>query len=544
MCKLKEDGPRCFHHAWQDYEKNAERIGRDLRIINNGQKLSDDEEAERTALAAALKTDPKALAQKEKNRLSILERIRANNSALTPTEQGHYNDNLKRREELESAMNAAAVVDGASKRKELSLIRGDILVEFARSDPSAKKHRDVWVIREFLERRKEDPDTPLTRREIEAADGIYLATPEHFNGRHELTDGNGRRTAMTIDKFRERAELVRRYETLNPALADPEHQNAHVLINNLRKVQKAFKLVVDSVLLKRPLLDEVVAALPRGHATAYRSGKLTPRIITLAVEHDQRMAVYAFYSEKARAYPRLYKNSTDRAAMDAARKLLPATPNDLTAASLAARQRRLDEWGDRIKRGQWVSRQEVEFSTVVAQSPVKTAPPAKPVASASAASASVKAPTRSTGGNGSASAPATSPPVSPSTLPKTPASPIPTVAQPAVATPKSFPPRATTSPATQKSRELLRPLPTTPPQAASPQDRTKPAVKRPPSLPAGVSSGGSLERPTKALSTPAPAEANVTTPRVNERQRSVPQPPVVGGDDLLHRLQRMFKRGS
>lgn len=245
------------------------------------------------------------------------------------------------------------------------------------------------------------------------------------------------------------------------------------------------------------------------------------------------MAVYAFYAEKARAYPRLYKNSTDRAAMDAARKLLPATPDDLTAASLTARQRRLDEWGDRIKRGQWASRQEVEFSTVVAQSPVKapakTTVTAKPVATASATPASVKVPTRSTGGTPSATPPAAS---------------ASTVTQRAVSAPKSFPPRTVTIPVAQKSRVLPPSVSTPQPQVPATQAPTKPPAKRTPSLPERVSSGGSLERPTEAASAPTPVSPNTTAARVIEHQRAVPQPPVVGGDDFLHRLQRMFKRGS
>lgn len=536
MCKAKADGDRCFYHAWLDFQENAKRIERDERILANGQKLTEAEEAERMMLAD---TDPEALTQKAKNRLSVLERIRTDDSALTATEIQHRENNLARREELEASLNSTAVVDGASKRKELSLIRGDVLVEFARSDPNAKKHRDAHTIREFLERVKDNPDTPLKRREIESADRIYLANPERFNGRHDLTDGNGRRSALTADKFKERVELVRRYEVLNPALANPEHRNAHIVINNLRKTQKAFRLVVDSVILRKPLPEEVVAALPKVCAVAYRSGKLTPRTITLAIEHDERMAVYAFYAERAKAYPRLYANSTDREAMDAARKLIRVDdPKELSASRLAARQRRVEEWTARIHRGEWARQDEVTFATIVpttqAASTTKSATKAV-TKSASASVASSSASSTKGSPKGAVASTGTQ------THQKT------TAAQTRVTTRTTPAPAATAAPSARSvavpSSPTPPPLPTAPlSSSAHTPIASPPVIDRGPALPERLATGASLERPAAPAVAPTPV-ADAPVPERPQAKAPVAPPPVIG-NDVVHRLQRLFKRGK
>lgn len=530
MCKAKADGDRCFYHAWLDFQENAKRIERDERILANGQKLTEAEEAERKTLAD---TDPEALTQKTKNRLSVLERIRTNNSALTATEIRHRENNLAKREELEASLNSTAVVDGASKRKELSLIRGDVLVEFARSDPNAKKHRDAHTIREFLERVKDNPDTPLKRREIEAADRIYLANPERFNGRHDLTDGNGRRSALTADKFKERVELVRRYEMLNPSLANPEHRNAHIVINNLRKTQKAFRLVVDSVILRKPLPEEVVAALPKVCAVAYRSGKLTPRTITLAIEHDERMAVYAFYAERAKAHPRLYANSADRAAMDAARKLIRVDdPKELSASRLAARQKRVEEWTARIQRGEWARQDEVKFATI-----------APTTQAASTTKSTTKTVTKSASSSASSTKGSTQVAVA-STGTQTPQQT--TAAQPRVTTRTTPAPAATAAPS---ARSVAVPsptppsLPTAPPSSSAHKPiASPPVIDRGPALPERLATGASLERPAAPAVAPTPV-ADAPVPERPQVKAAVAPPPVIG-NDVVHRLQRLFKRGK
>lgn len=530
MCKAKADGDRCFYHAWLDFQENAKRIERDERILANGQKLTDAEEAERKTLAD---TDPEALTQKAKNRLSVLERIRTNNSALTATETRHRENNLAKREELEASLNSTAVVDGASKRKELSLIRGDVLVEFARSDPNAKKHRDAHTIREFLERVKDNPDTPLKRREIEAADRIYLANPERFNGRHDLTDGNGRRTALTADKFKERVELVRRYEVLNPALANPEHRNAHIVINNLRKTQKAFRLVVDSVILRKPLPEEVVAVLPKVCAVAYRSGKLTPRTITLAIEHDERMAVYAFYAERAKAYPRLYAKSTDREAMDAARKLIRVDDRkELSASRLVARQKRVEEWTARIQRGEWARQDEVTFATIVptTQAASTTKSTTQAVAKSTSASAassrasSTKGRTQvavaSTGTQATQKAPAAQTRVTTRTTP------------------------APAAPSVSSRLPASGSLPTAPPSSSAHKPvASPPVIDRGPALPERLATGASLERPPAAPTVVPTPVADAPVPESPQVKAPVAPPPVIG-NDVVHRLQRLFKRGK
>lgn len=373
MCKLKSEGARCFFHANLDYNKNKERIERDERVLKNNQKLT-PEETDRLVLLDS--TDPDTLTKEEKKEQSYLQRVKANNSVLTATEQVHYVNNLTKRDELSAAMNTSAVANGATKRKELSLIRGDILIEFAKSDPNAKHDKDVHVIREFIERMKDNPDSPLTRREQAIADRLYLADPDRYNERHAVTDGNGRRTALTEAKFLEQVELVKRYEKLNPALADPEGINAHTVITQLRKVQDALKVIVDAVLLGKPLPEHVVAGLPKAHADVYRSGKLTPRIITLAITHDHRMAVYGFYAEKAKTYPRLYAKSTDRAAMDAAVKLVRTDrTDDLSFARLAERHATVHAFEQRVAQEKWLTPAEVAFATVAPAQVVRAPQP-------------------------------------------------------------------------------------------------------------------------------------------------------------------------
>lgn len=449
MCKLKGEGERCFYHSNLDYIKNKERLERDERVLKNNQKLT-PEETDRLVLLDS--TDPDTLTKEEKKEQSYLQRVKTNNSKLTATEQGHYEKNLVRRDELSAAMNTSAVANGATKRKELSLLRGDILREFALSDPNAKHDKDVHLIRDFIQRLKEDRDTPLTRREKAIADRIYLADPDRYNHRHAVTDGNGRRSSLTAAKYLEQVELVKRYENLNPALADPEHINAYKVMTQLRKVQDALRVIVDAVLLGKPLPEKVVNGLPKFHADVYRSGKLTPRIITLAITHDHRMAVYGFYAERAKAYPRLYANSSDRAAMDAAVKLIRTDDVEgLSFARLAERHATIHALEQRVSEQRWLTPDEATFAT--------NAP------------AQVKSGSNPTKGN---------PPSQKATaLPQTP------LGSASIPPRRTLPTRPLTPSASEQPRAFQRPT------ALAPEPR----LPRRPQLPPKLATGGSLTRP-------------------------------------------------
>ena len=369
MCRPKDEGPRCFHHGYERWQKNAERIERDNRILRNGQELTEEEEARLTELASR----PDTLTRAERNELHILQRIPQDDQELTPQEVHYYKQNLATRDSLDADLNTTAVAHGAVKQKELSLLYGDIIKEFVQHDPEARTHPRKGSIAEFLTRLASDPDTPLTPGEERLAMELYETNPAFFNARHELLGGNGRSTQLSEASFAELRDLVRRYNNLHPRRAPQQQQAAHEVVTVLRETEHALAQLLQST----PLEADVVAALPATHRDVYLRGKATPRLFTLALAQDKRIALHGLYARQAQvSFPRLYNASTEVEELDRARAVVPVLNAPPTSTDFAARREELAQWEERIRNGKWASLSEVRFETVppVVVEPVSAQP--------------------------------------------------------------------------------------------------------------------------------------------------------------------------
>lgn len=347
MCNKKGEGPRCFHHALADFQRTQERIHRDERVIAK-QPLDQHEIAELVVLQAQrseLLAQGKKMDNHLTTRLSALQRIADVDRPLSEKEVTNHLALLQKRDELEADLAVSAVAKGAIRKKELSLLRGDILVQFAKEDTAAaKQHLHARTIHAFLKRRAEDPDTPLSETEARVADEIYLGNPTHYGKGREVTQGNGATPALTLAAYVELQELVSRYNELSPANASQKQRQAHATVQVLRASVTSFAAAA-----KDKLSAMEIASLPPLHLQ-FHQHKNRREILAFAVTQDRRIERYGLLAIQAKKhFPKLYAAAVDRADMDAARASLPFGPSDERQPLLIARHRAVVESEEHLR---------------------------------------------------------------------------------------------------------------------------------------------------------------------------------------------------
>jgi len=347
MCNKKGEGPRCFYHASADLRRTQERIHRDERVIAK-KPLSQEETielAELKARSSDLTTQGKKLDNDLSTRLSALQRISDIERPLSDKEVVNHLALLTKRDELEADLNVSAVAKGAIRKKELSLLRGDILVQFAKENTTAAKHHlHARTIRAFLERRAGDPDTPLSDAEARVADEIYFANAAHYNKGREVTQGNGKTPALTEAAYTELQELVGRYNELSPAAAPAKQRQAHATVQVLREAAISFATAT------RDKLTELEAASLSSLHLKFHQHKNRREILAFAVTQDRRIERYGLLAIQAKKhFPKLYNAAVDREDMEAARASLPFGPSDERQPHLIARHRAVVESEEHLR---------------------------------------------------------------------------------------------------------------------------------------------------------------------------------------------------